>query len=86
MTGSKRGGPGPDQLHFDRREISPEDDGEALGYMAENRWTRVALAKAAEEAGLTVFAPERASHMEPDVTPGTQPPGAWKAARCWKRR
>ncbi|HAM76595.1 MAG TPA: 2-octaprenyl-6-methoxyphenyl hydroxylase, partial [Alcanivorax sp.] len=68
--GLKRGGPGPDQLHFDRREISPEDDGEALGYMAENRWTRVALAKAAEEAGLTVFAPARASHMEPDVTPG----------------
>jgi len=68
--GLKRGGPGPDQLHFDRREISPEDDGEALGYMAENRWTRVALARAADEAGLTVFAPARASHMEPDVTPG----------------
>ena len=68
--GLKPGGPGPDQLHFDRREISPEDDGEALGYMAENRWTRVALAKAADEAGLTVFAPERASHMETDTTPG----------------
>ena len=38
--GLKPGGPGPDQLHFDRREISPDDDGEALGYMAENRWTR----------------------------------------------
>lgn len=68
--GIKPGGPGPDQLHFDRREISPDDEGEALGYMAENRWTRVALAKAADEAGLTVFAPQRASHMIEDAVPG----------------
>jgi len=68
--GVKPGGPGPDQLHFDRREISPDDDGEALGYMAENRWTRVALAKAAEACDLPVFAPERASHMIKDAAPG----------------
>lgn len=64
--GLKRGGPGSDQLHFDRREISPDDDGEALGYMAENRWTRIALAKAAEAAGLPVFAPHRVSGMDAD--------------------
>jgi 2-octaprenyl-6-methoxyphenol hydroxylase len=62
--GLKPGGPGRDQLHFDRREISPDDDGEPLGWMVENRFTRVALAKAAEEAGLAVFAPERALGMD----------------------
>lgn len=61
--GVKPGGPGRDQLHFDRREISPVDDGEPLGWMAENRWTRVALAKAAEESGMTAFAPERIARM-----------------------
>ena len=64
--GLKPGGPGREQLHFDRREISPDDDGEALGYMAENRFTRIALAKAAEEAGLPVFAPERVDRMDED--------------------
>ncbi len=61
--GVKPGGPGRDQLHFDRREISPDDNGEPLGWMAENRWTRIALAKAAEEADMPVFAPERISRM-----------------------
>ncbi|WP_019960469.1 UbiH/UbiF/VisC/COQ6 family ubiquinone biosynthesis hydroxylase [Woodsholea maritima] len=61
--GVKAGGPGPFCLHFDRREIHPKDDGEPLGYMAENRHTRMALAKASEEAKLSVFAPDRALHM-----------------------
>lgn len=61
--GLKPGGPGRDQLHFDRREIHPEDEGESLGWMAENRWTRVALAKEAEACGLPVFAPQRVSGM-----------------------
>ncbi|KAA5803941.1 FAD-binding protein [Alkalicaulis satelles] len=64
LDGLKRGGPGPDQLHFDRREIHPEDDGEPLGWMAENRHTRLALARAADTAGLTVFAPARVTGME----------------------
>ena len=64
--GLKPGGPGREQLHFDRREISPDDDGEALGYMAENRFTRIALAKAAADAGLPAFAPERVERMEED--------------------
>ena len=63
--GLKPGGPGRDQLHFDRREISPGDDGEPLGWMAENRHTRLALAKAAKEAGLEVRAPERVIGTEP---------------------
>ncbi|MEO1038934.1 MAG: FAD-dependent monooxygenase [Pseudomonadota bacterium] len=66
--GMKHGGPGSSQLHFDRREIHPGDEDEPLGWMAENRHTRIALAKAAEDAGLPVFAPRRASGMQ--VEPG----------------
>ena len=62
--GVKPGGPGRDQLHFDRREIAPGDEDEPLGWMAENRWTRIALAKAAAEAGLVSFSPERIAGME----------------------
>ena len=62
--GLKPGGPGRASLHFDRREISDGEDGEPLGYMAENRHTRLALAAAAEDAGLTVIAPARAVSME----------------------
>lgn len=61
--GVRPGGPGLDQLHFDRREIHPADEGEPLGYMVENRHSRIALAKAADAAGLPVFAPERAVSM-----------------------
>ncbi|MEC9249735.1 MAG: FAD-dependent monooxygenase, partial [Pseudomonadota bacterium] len=43
--GTKPGGPGRHMLHFDRREISEGPDGEPLGWMAENRHTRHALAK-----------------------------------------
>ena len=65
--GLKPGGPGAAQLHFDRREIHPGEADEPLGWMAENRFTRIALAKAAEEAGLPVFAPRRVTgmHCEP---------------------
>lgn len=67
--GLKPGGPGRDQLHFDRREISPDPDGEPLGWMAENRHTRIALAKACEAAALPTLAPERIIRME-DGAPG----------------
>jgi 2-octaprenyl-6-methoxyphenol hydroxylase len=63
--GLKAGGPGRDQLHFDRREISPDDEGEPLGWMAENRHTRHALAKAAEACGLPVIAPEKVVSSAP---------------------
>ncbi|MEQ8433211.1 MAG: UbiH/UbiF/VisC/COQ6 family ubiquinone biosynthesis hydroxylase [Oceanicaulis sp.] len=62
--GLKPGGPGRDQLHFDRREISPDPDGEPLGWMAENRHTRIALAKTCDAAGVPVHAPERITRME----------------------
>lgn len=61
--GLKPGGPGKGELHFDRREIHPGEEGEPLGWMAENRRTRVALAKTAEEIGLRVFAPARVASM-----------------------
>lgn len=61
--GLKPGGPGRGELHFDRREIHPGETGEPLGWMAENRWTRVALARTAEETGLPVFAPARVERM-----------------------
>lgn len=70
LDGLKRGGPGVDSLHFDRREISPGETGEPLGYMVENRHTRIAAARSAEEAGLPVFAPRRAAAMH------TRPGGA----------
>ncbi len=44
--GTRPGGPGPHSLHFDRREISEGPDGEPLGWMAENRHTRMVLASA----------------------------------------
>jgi 2-octaprenyl-6-methoxyphenol hydroxylase len=64
LDGLKPGGPGVDSLHFDRREIHPREDGEPLGYMVENRHTRIAAAKCASEAGLPVFAPRRARAMQ----------------------
>ncbi|AZU05324.1 UbiH/UbiF/VisC/COQ6 family ubiquinone biosynthesis hydroxylase [Glycocaulis alkaliphilus] len=64
LDGLKPGGPGVDNLHFDRREIHPREEGEPLGYMVENRHTRIAAAKCAHETGLPVFAPRRALSMQ----------------------
>jgi 2-octaprenyl-6-methoxyphenol hydroxylase len=55
-------------LRFDADEIADRTDGEALGYMLENRHIRAGLAKAASDAGLKVLAPERVTRVE--VTPG----------------
>ncbi len=56
----RRGGPGPQLLHFDRRDLDPREDGEPLGYMLENRRLRFALLTAAEAAPrLTAIAPVR---------------------------
>ena len=61
----KPGGPGPHSLHFDRREISPEDDGEPLGWMAENRYSRMALGKTLKaRPAIQLFAPARATGYE----------------------
>lgn len=45
-AGLRRGGPSALDLHFDRREIDARAQGEALGYMVENRVVRRALAEA----------------------------------------
>ncbi len=56
--GLRRGGPSSLHLHFDRRELDPAPDGEALGYMIENRVIRAALARTlARRANLTLIAP-----------------------------
>jgi 2-octaprenyl-6-methoxyphenol hydroxylase len=62
--GARPGGPGAHTLHFDRREIHPEDEGEPLGYMAENRHTRHALTHCLRESGVTLHAPARADRWE----------------------
>jgi 2-octaprenyl-6-methoxyphenol hydroxylase len=46
-SGLHRPGPSALHLHFDRREVDPREDGEALGYMVENRVVRRVLAEAA---------------------------------------
>jgi 2-octaprenyl-6-methoxyphenol hydroxylase len=48
--GLRPGGPSLLRLDFDRREIDPRPDGEALGYMVENRHIRSALAACARAA------------------------------------
>lgn len=63
--GAKPGGPGPHSLHFDRREISDGPDGEPLGWMAENRHTRQALAAGIlQRPGIVSIAPATASGYE----------------------
>lgn len=55
--GRVRGGPSLLSLSFDRRELDAREDGEALGYMLENRHIRAALNEAASQTGLRVLAP-----------------------------
>jgi 2-octaprenyl-6-methoxyphenol hydroxylase len=56
--GKARSGPSMLSLHFDRRELDPRPDGEALGYMLENRRTRIALAHArVRQSNLVLRAP-----------------------------
>ena len=63
--GRRKGGPGPFSLHFDRREIHPDDEGEPLGWMVENRHTRLALTQTiATRPGIACFAPVRAEAWE----------------------
>ena len=63
--GTRPGGPGPHTLHFDRREIAPEADGEPLGWMAENRHTRQALVRTVQDRpGILPIAPARAAGFE----------------------
>ncbi|MGE3301653.1 MAG: UbiH/UbiF/VisC/COQ6 family ubiquinone biosynthesis hydroxylase [Hyphomonadaceae bacterium] len=62
--GLRRGGPSALRLHFDRRELDSEPDGEALGYMVENRVSRVALQAAlAAQPRIALFAPARVAEI-----------------------
>lgn len=61
--GMRTGGPGPFTLHFDRHEIHPGADGEPLGWMAENRHSRLAMTEAiAARSDIAVFAPVKFTH------------------------
>ena len=63
--GTRPGGPGPHSLHFDRREISEGPEGEPLGWMAENRHTRMVLARAVlERPNIISIAPVMAERYE----------------------
>jgi 2-octaprenyl-6-methoxyphenol hydroxylase len=56
----RAGGPSALRLHFDRRELDDAPEGEALGYMVENRAARRALmAEVAARPNLTLIAPAR---------------------------
>ena len=57
--GASAGPPGSAFLRFDAAEIADRSEGEALGYMIENRRIRAALAAAVRREGLEVRAPAR---------------------------
>lgn len=65
--GAASGGPSPFFLRFESAEIADRSDGEPLGYMLENRRTRVALAEAVTAAGITVLAPARVEAVRVDA-------------------
>ncbi len=58
--GLRRGGPSALRLHFDRRELNDGPEGEALGYMVENRASRRALLdEVTARPGIQLIAPAR---------------------------
>lgn len=66
--GRVRTGVSPLSLAFDRRELDPRPEGEALGYMLENRHIRAALGEAAQrQPRLKVIAPVRVTGYGADA-------------------
>ena len=61
--------PSPFALRFDSAEIAERVEGEPLGYMLENRRTRVALAQALAETDIQVLAPATLAALQ--VDPGS---------------
>jgi 2-octaprenyl-6-methoxyphenol hydroxylase len=59
--------PSPFALRFDSAEIAERVEGEPLGYMLENRRTRVALAQALGETDIQVLAPASLAGLERDA-------------------
>lgn len=51
-------------VRFDAEEIADRTDGEPLGYMAENRHIRAALAPALQAADVTLITPAAVAHVE----------------------
>jgi 2-octaprenyl-6-methoxyphenol hydroxylase len=51
-------------LRFDAGELGERAEGEALGYMVENRHIRAGLGRAVERAGIQVLAPARLERIE----------------------
>ncbi|HEY2661128.1 MAG TPA: UbiH/UbiF/VisC/COQ6 family ubiquinone biosynthesis hydroxylase [Caulobacteraceae bacterium] len=62
--GASSGRPTSFFLRFDAAEIAARVHSEPLGYMVENRRTRLALAQAVEASGLTVLAPARVEGVD----------------------
>ena len=71
-AGGFSGGAGSAFLRFDAAEIADRADGDALGYMIENRHIRAGLAQAVAAAGMEVLAPARVVSLEtaPADAPG----------------
>ena len=76
--GAAAGPGGSAFLHFDAAEIAAENaeggEGDALGYMIENRHIRAGLAAAVGAAGIEVLAPARVIRVE--TAPADAPGGA----------
>jgi 2-octaprenyl-6-methoxyphenol hydroxylase len=63
--GLRRAGPSALDLHFDRREVDARAEGEALGYMVENRVVRRALAEVvAARPGIDLRTSARVTSIE----------------------
>ena len=69
--GAATGASTPFYLRFDSAEIADRSDGEPLGYLIENRQTRVALAAAVAAAGILVLAPARVQAVRFDARAST---------------
>lgn len=65
--GASASAPTPFFLRFDSSEIADRSEGEPLGYLIENRQTRVAIARAVDAAGIEVIAPARVADLEVDA-------------------
>jgi 2-octaprenyl-6-methoxyphenol hydroxylase len=62
-TGLNRGGPSQLSLHFDSKEVGK--DGEPLGWMIENRRTRLALdTQISKQTGITRYAPDEIKDLQ----------------------
>jgi 2-octaprenyl-6-methoxyphenol hydroxylase len=64
VPGAASGGPTPFFLRFDAAEIAARVDNEPLGYLLENRRTRLALSQAIQARSLAIHAPAKVVGVE----------------------